>query len=251
MFRAWAALVVVGILAGPDAGSVAPATDPVEMLRKADAPYDAFLEGVIKLRVLVNERGKKPVASQLEVFVKGTDLSLLVFREGKQQGRKVLTQKERVFLIVPTASKPIPVSKSQRLMGAASFGDIARLRFAENYEATVRPAEERVEAASGGTPCRVLDLAAKHSGSAYPSAVLWVGRDDGLARRVRLSLASGKAAKDVSFTSYDGQHRIATMEIRDLLTAGGANVTALVFENYEKRPLDPAIFDPEGARAVP
>jgi hypothetical protein len=41
------------------------------------------------------------------------------------------------------------------------------------------------------------------------------------------------------------------MEIRDLLTAGGANVTNLAFESYEKRPLDPAIFDPEGARAVP
>lgn len=240
MFRAWVGLVGVLILA-----------DPVAMLRKADAPYDAFVEGVIRLRVLVNERGKKPVASELEVFVKGTDLSLLVFRAGKQQGRKVLTQGDRVFLIVPTASKPIPVSKSQRLMGAASFGDIARLRFAEDYEGTVRPAEERLLGANGGTPCRVLDLAAKRPGSAYPSAVLWVGRDDGRARRVRLSLASGKEAKDVAFTSYDGEHRIATMEIRDLLTAGGANVTALVFENYEKRHLDPAIFDPEGARAVP
>ena len=41
------------------------------------------------------------------------------------------------------------------------------------------------------------------------------------------------------------------MEIRDLLAAGGANVTSLVFENYARRPLDPSMFDPEGARAVP
>jgi hypothetical protein len=41
------------------------------------------------------------------------------------------------------------------------------------------------------------------------------------------------------------------MEIRDLMAGGGANVTNLVFESYEKRPLDPAMFDPEGARAVP
>ena len=251
MCKAWAALAAVLILGGPSAGSAARAVDPAGMLRRADAPHDSFPEGVIRLRVVVNERGKKPLASVLQLFVQGTDRSLLVFREGKQQGRKILTLGDRVFLIVPGASRPIPVSKSQRLMGAASFGDIARLRFADEYEATLRPGEERIAAATGETPCRVLDLVAKRAGSAYPTAVLWVGRDGGLARRLRLSLASGKDAKDVLFTSYDDEHRIATMEISDLLTPGGANVTSLVFESYAMRPLDPAIFDPEGARAVP
>ena len=251
MFREWAALATVLILAGSSAGSEVPAIDPAAMLRKADASRDAFAEGVIRLRVVVNERGKKPLASVLQLFVEGTDRSLLVFREGKQQGRKILTLGDRVFLIVPGAARPIPVSKTQRLMGAASFGDVARLRFTDEYEAILRQREERIAGVSGETPCRVLDLAAKRLGSAYPAAVLWVGRDDGLARRLRLSLASGKEAKDVWFTSYDDEHRIATMEIRDLLTAGGANVTNLVFESYEKRPLDPATFDPEGARAVP
>lgn len=251
MSRAWAALATVLILAGSSVRGGAPAVDPAAMLRKADAPHDAFPEGVIGLRVIVNERGKKPLVNVLQLFVDGTDRSLVVFREGKQQGRKILTLGDRVFLIVPGASRPIPVSKTQRLMGAASFGEIARLRFTDEYEATLKPGEERVVSSRGETPCRVLDLAAKRPGVAYPAAVLWLGRDDGLARRLRLSLASGKEAKDILFTSYDDEHRIATMEIRDLLTGGGANVTILVFESYEKRPLDPAIFDPEGARAVP
>ncbi len=251
MCSGWAALATALLLAGPSAGSRAPAVDPAGMLHKADAPHDAFSEGVIRLRVVVNERGKKPLANVLQLYVEGTDRSLVVFREGKQQGRKILTLGDRVFLIVPGASRPIPVSKTQRLMGAVSFGDIARLRFADEYEASLRPGDEPIAGSHGEIPCRVLELAAKRPGSAYPTAVLWVGRDDGLARRLRLSLASGKDAKDVLFTSYDDKHRIATMEIRDLLTAGGANVTNLAFESYEKRPLDPAIFDPEGARAVP
>jgi hypothetical protein len=41
------------------------------------------------------------------------------------------------------------------------------------------------------------------------------------------------------------------MEIRDLLAKGGENVTSLVFERYDEKALDPGIFDPEGARAVP
>ena len=227
------------------------ASDPAAMLHRADAPHDAFPEGLIRMRVVVNERGKKPTATVLDLFVKGTDKSLCVFREGKQKGRKILTLGDRVWLIVPNASRPIPVSKTQRLMGAASFGDIARLRFADEYEATVRPGEFPCEDPGGQTQCRVLDLKAKRAGSAYPTAVLWAGRDDGLARRLRLSLASGKEAKEVLFTGYTEKPRIKTMEIRDLLQRGGENVTSLQFDGYEQRSLDPAMFDPEGARAVP
>ena len=238
-------------LAYANALSQAPTADPAAMLSRADAPHDAFQEGVIRLRVVVRERGREPVANLLELFARGTDQSLCVFREGKQKGRKILTLGDRVFLIVPGASRPVPVSKSQRLMGAASFGDIAQLRFADTYQATLRPDEEPVAGKDGETPCHVLDLKAVRAGSAYPTAVLWAGRDDGLARRLRLSLASGKEAKEVLFTSYGDKHRVATMEIRDLLAKGGENVTALIFESYEPRALDPQTFDPEGARAVP
>ena len=55
----------------------------------------------------------------------------------------------------------------------------------------------------------------------------------------------------MTFTGYGDDQRLRTMEIRDLLVAGGANVTSLVFERYEPKPLDPSIFDPAGARAVP
>jgi hypothetical protein len=239
------------VVAHAIAQAAAPAPDPAAILKRADAPHDAFSEGVIALRVIANERGKKPTESRMEIFVKGTDSSLAVFLEGKQKGRKILTTGDRVLLIVPGASRPIPVSKSQRLMGAASFGDIARLRFAEEYEGTVRSLEESLPGQGGETRCQVLDLKARRKGSAYPIAVLWVGSDDGLARRLHLSLASGKEAKDVTFTRYDDKHRVAVMEIRDRIAAGGANVTQLAFESYDSRALDAALFTPEGARAAP
>ena len=218
-------------------------TDARTLLAKADAPHDAFREGVIRLHVSVADAGKPPVEGVLDLLVKGADASLCIFRDGKQKGRKILTVGDKVWLIVPTASKPVPVSKSQRLMGAASFGDIASLRFADAYEATLRPELE--------DGCHVLDLRAKRKSAAYPTAVLWTGKDDGLARRVRLSLASGKPAKEIAFSNYDGKGRVGAMEIRDLLAAKGKIVTTVTFESYEKREIDPSVFDPEGARAVP
>jgi hypothetical protein len=221
---------------------------PAAMLQRADAPHDAFPEGLIDLRVAVAEHGKEPVEAAIDLFVQGNDRSLCVFREGKQKGRKILTVADHVWLIVPGASRPIPVSKSQRLMGAASFGDIARLRFADEYEGTLREGESAVPGNGGATPCRVLDLKAKRAGSAYPTAVLWIGRDDGLARRLRLSLASGKEAKEVLFTGYGEHLRLASMEIRDLLSKDGGTVTTLAFLSYEPKTLDPKMFEPVGAR---
>jgi outer membrane lipoprotein-sorting protein len=249
MCRRAAALVLT--LLGAPAISGAPPPDATAMLKRADAPHDAFPEGLIRMRVVVDERGKPPVDAAIDLFVKGTDESLCVFREGKQKGRKILTLADHVWLIVPGASRSIPVSKTQRLMGAASFGDIARLRFADEYTASLRQGESDVPGSRGDTPCRVLDLKARRAGSAYPTAVLWTGRDDGLARRLRLSLASGKEAKDVLFTGYRDDLLIETMEIRDLLSKGGEHVTTLRFESYERRPLDPKMFGPEGAREAP
>jgi hypothetical protein len=220
-----------------------PASDPAALLRRADAPHDAFSEGVIRLRVTVVEHGKQPVENLLDLYVQGGDRSLCVFREGKQEGRKILTVGDRVWLIVPNTSRPVPVTKSQRLMGAASFGDIARMRFADEYDAGFGGHQEEA--------FHVLDLTAKRKGAAYPKAVLWIGRASGLPQKLRLSLASGKEAKEVTFTGYGKDMRLAGMEIRDLLAAGAENKTSLAFEGYESKTLDPSIFDPVGARALP
>lgn len=225
--------------------------DPEAWLKRADAPHDAFHEGVIHVRIRVAEAGKEVVESTMDLFVKGTSRALCVFREGKQQGRKILTAGDKVWLIVPTATRPVPVSKGQRLLGAASFGDIARIRFADEYDATLRPEEEPVREPGGETACRVLDLKAKRKESAYAAGVLWVGKDDGLARKLRVSLASGKEAKEVLFTAYPDKPKIGTMEIRDLLASKGESVTTLVFESYAPKALADAMFEPEGARAVP
>jgi hypothetical protein len=249
--RGCGALLLAFLLAGAGASGASAPSDPEAMLERADAPHDAFPEGVIKLRVVVDEKGKSPVSNLMDLFVKGKETSLCVFREGKQQGRKILTVGDRVWLIVPGATRPVPVSKTQRLMGAASFGDIARLRFADEYEAAVRPNDDIVASPRGDVPCRVLDLAARGKGAAYPTAVLWTGRDDGLARRLVLTLASGKAAKEVRFLAYGADLRLRAMEIRDLLASGGDNRTTLTFEGYEPRALDPATFTPDGARAIP
>ena len=56
--------------------------------------------------------------------------------------------------------------------------------------------------AAAGVDCRVLDLKARGRKATYASAVWWIGEDDSLPRKARLSLRSGKVSKEIRFVEY-------------------------------------------------
>ena len=116
----------------------------------------AWLEGIDRTRNAFDEavitahaaqwagNAEQPGAADFDVYTKGRDKALIVFRGGKNSGRKILTNGDRMWLLVPGASNPLPITANQRLMGGASVADVARLRFADDYTATARPGSETV-----------------------------------------------------------------------------------------------------------
>lgn len=156
----------------------------------------------------------------------------------------------RVWLLVPGTTRPIPVSASQRLLGGASIGDVARLSFASEFKATLRGAQEDVD----GFPCRVLDLVSRGPGSSYAGGTLWVDRGDGRPRRALFKLPSGQDAKDVRYAAYveeAGRPVLERLEIEHRLPSERGMKTTLEFIDHETRTLDPGTFDPRRARDVP
>ncbi|MBZ5638592.1 MAG: outer membrane lipoprotein-sorting protein [Acidobacteriia bacterium] len=226
-------------------GAAVPAHD---LLLAADSAWHPIEEGVISLRAVVRERDGTAAASGLDVYVKGSDKVLCVFREGRQQGRRILVVGSRVWLIVPGSKRPVAVSANQRLLGAASVADVARLRLADEFQGSPRSGPELV----GSTPCWVLDLTAKSPRASYASGTLWIGQEDRLPRRLRLALRSGKEAKEILFKVFrrdGGRAVLAEMEIRHLLAHERGEVTVLEFLGNRHVPLDAAIFAPDGARS--
>src|SRR5262245_12690883 len=136
-------------------------------LQGVDDARTAFGEAKISARATQTQDGKPEGSADFEVYVKGRDRALVIFRGGKNDGRKALTVGQKMWLIVPGAENPVPVSPNQRLMGGASFGDVARMRFAEDFTAALRPGSETV----GGQVCRVVDLAASSPKSPYPREI--------------------------------------------------------------------------------
>jgi len=244
------ALLVLATL--PGLAQQAPEPDPDELLRQADAARHALAEGMMRIRVVVRESDQPPAESELDVYVQGEERVLCVFRTGKFQDRRILIREDlgKVWLLAPGTSRAIPITANQILLGGASIADVARRRLFGNYDAVMRPESERVD----GVACRVLDLAARSRKTTYASAVWWIGESDGLPRKARLSLRSGKESKELRFLEYDenqGGPRLLRMEIDHLLRKERGMVTALEFLDYQDRALDSQIFELDGARGTP
>lgn len=242
MFSAAAALLLA--LAEPSAAEVQ------QWLQGVDDARNSFAEAKITARATQWEGQKNLGVADFDIYVKGRDRALIVFRGGRNDGRKALTVGEKMWLLVPGAENPVPITPNQRLMGGASFGDVARMRFAEDFTATLRPGTETV----GGHVCRVLDLTARSPRAPYPKVTLWLDAEgERLPRRLLFFLPSGKEAREVLFTKFrkvGGKMAVAEMEIHDLLGPKSDVVTRLEYLDIQSARIDDSIFTPQGARVM-
>jgi len=243
-------LSVLLALAAIDATAREPESiNAVPLLRAADAALHPIREGIIRVRATVTRTGMDPAVSVVDVYVKGPDHVLCVFREGPLAARRILTVGDRTWLIVPGSERAIPASANQRLLGGASIVDVARLQFDLDFEGVPRPDDEQV----GDTRCGVLDLRARNRRSPFATGVIWIGREDGLPRKALFRLISGMPAKEVLFTEYRRRQEGATlarMRIIHRLPSERGMETDLEMVDFESRPIDPDLFTPDGARRL-
>ena len=113
------------VLLAASTASAAPGAasgDEQSLLAAVDATRNAFDEAVITARATQIVDGRETSSADFDVYVKGRDKGLIVFRGGKNSGRKVQTNGNRMWLLVPGSTNPVPITANQRLLGGASFG---------------------------------------------------------------------------------------------------------------------------------
>ncbi len=164
--------------------------DVQKWLKDVDSARSAFGEAKLRARASQFEDGRQLGTADFDIYVKGRERALIVFRGGKNDGRKALTVGPKMWLIVPGAEHPVPITQNQRIMGGASFADVASIRFAEDFEPALRPGTDKV----GDRVCRVIDLTAKAPTAIYPRATLWLDAEgERLPAKARLLLHVGSA----------------------------------------------------------
>jgi hypothetical protein len=241
MFRA--VLLTAAMAAAPTDAEVH------EWLAAVDQARQAFGEAKITARATQVVDGKPAGTADFDIYVKGRDHALIVFKGGKNNGRKALTVGEKMWLIVPGTENPVPITKNQRLMGGASFGDVASMRLAEDYDAVLRPGTETLD----DKPVYVLDLTAKSPKVPYPKVTLWLDTQDKRARKLRFFLPSGREAREVTFTKFrkiGDKTAVAEMEVVDKLGPNAGEITRLEYLDIQPAKIDDKVFTPEGAKAM-
>ncbi len=226
------------------ATALATEPDSAGLLAAVDAPRQTFLHSSVRVRATTEQPEQAPLTGEFDLHLGSEDQQLVVFRDKRNQGRKFLIVGDKAWLIVPGSKNAIAVTPNQRMLGAMSYSDIARVRLATDYRGELRPGTE--PCGEPAQPCRVMDITAQVKTAPYASGVLWID-DDGLLRKAVYALASGKPAKEITYryAERDGRIEPSGVTLIDLLFPEQTARTTI--EYLERRPAEhpPGTFDPQ------
>lgn len=187
------------------------ADDVAAMLSAADRYRTGSENLQVETEVVVLKKdGSIDKERRYTVFSQAGRKSLVLMRSPAEAGQKVLMLGDDFWLLMPGSSRPLRITPTQKLLGDASTGDIATLRWAEDYSGSVvgeEPCAQAAGAQAGPTPpgtasqCVHLSLTATRKGASYARVELWVGKSRHEPIAAELYVQSEKLAKLARFVT--------------------------------------------------
>jgi outer membrane lipoprotein-sorting protein len=213
-----------------------------DILRRADQAR-GNLEGVTWEVVLESIENARTETMTYEVKARGFDILGENLAPPRSRGNKILMLSGNMWFYKPGLSKPVPISRRQRLLGNAVYGDIASTNYANDYEATPL-AEDNVD----GEVCYVFDLTSKDKKTTYDRIKYWISKDRLVGVKAEYFTVSGKQFKSASMqyantVEINGQARpfISRIVIYDELMSN--DITTLLLRRPRLQPLPNYVFD--------
>ena len=235
-------MTLLPILFAATLPAAAPTAD--QILSSVDRTRNGWTSFVVDVKINNFKNGKPSDQNAYQVFIKGTDRTLVKFMSPEDRGKSLLMLDQAMWLYLPTASRPVRVTPLQRLSGNASNGDIAQTNLAANYTARVTG-----EAKVGTRDAWTLELKARRKGATYQIVNLWVAKSDLTPIQAEFRLHSGKPMKRVEYLEYQtfgAQKMIRRQVMYDLLR--NEEKTVVEYANYERRDLADKLFNQNSMR---
>jgi len=226
--------MMAGLVASPRA-----ADDAARLLAQADGFRGAVDSGVVRVTVTNRDAGRVLEAADFEVSIKGEN-SLVRFLALKSKGQSLLMRGDDMWFFLPAVARPVRITPIQRLLGNVSNGDLARLRYGMDYDASIEG-----DADADGVACTVLDLRARRKGATYQRVRYFVRKTDARPMRAEYFLTSGKPIKTATFgelRELGGRPTLTRITIQDVLHP--ASMTTVDFTEITSRPLPDKLFSP-------
>lgn len=132
------------------------------------------------------------------VIAQANRQSLVLMQSPAEKGQKVLMLGDDFWLLMPASQRPMRITPMQKLLGDASTGDVATMRWSDDYSAALGGQERCASEGGAEQPCWHLSLSAARKGVTYQRIELWLGpRHEPL--RADLYVQSDKLAKQARF----------------------------------------------------
>jgi outer membrane lipoprotein-sorting protein len=215
------------------------ADDATRLLQRSDAFRGGFDSFVTRIRITNYDAERTVEEAEFEASIKG-DNSLVRFLSVRSKGQSLLMRGDDMWFFLPAVARPVRITPIQRLMGNVSNGDIARLRLADDYAASIEgPGDVDGQAAV------ILDLRAKRKGATYQRVRYFVRNSDGRPLKAEYFLTSGKPMKTATFENLRdmaGKPTLTRIVIHDV--ARPASKTTIDLLSLVPQQLADKLFSP-------
>ncbi|PLX79299.1 MAG: outer membrane lipoprotein-sorting protein [Desulfuromonas sp.] len=223
--------------------SMAATVDYYAILEKCDQARGNLAGVTWTVSVLAKERGETNNRSIL-VRSRGFDVVAETLKPAQRKGHKLILVTGNMWFYKPDLSKPVPVSKRQKLLGLAANGDIASTNYAKDYNVL-----STEEGTLQGRPCYIFDLEAKTRHATYQRIKYWVDVSRSVGLRAEFYSSSGEKLLKSAEMEYlneinaaDGVSPfISRMVIKDELMSD--NMTTLTFSDPVVEDIPSHIFN--------
>lgn len=194
------------------------AIDPDSILLKADEirnPSNTY-------RMQVSVSSSDGSRNEFEISIGGKDKSLIkTLNPRRDVGKNFLMLQENMWAYVPNINRSLRVSLNQKISGQASNGDISRMRWYGDYEASL---EKDLDGSWQ------LLLVAKKKGLTYDKIRAWIEKETYRPIKADYMTKTGRRIKHIDFVEFKklaGGLRPSKMIITDATDSSKSSVLTI------------------------
>lgn len=170
------------------------------------------------VRWTVNVTGNKN--AKFVATSQGGKIFAEVIEPADAQGRRYLAESDgNMWFWKPGLSRPVAVSKRQRLSGDAAIGDIASTSFVDGYKITGTEDGE-----VNGEPATIYTMEANSLGDTYAKIRYWVTKSGNLGKKAEFYAKSGNLVRS-STMEYNNQANGKPFLSKMVVSDSGTNIT--------------------------
>lgn len=164
-----------------------------ELLTATDQYRSPYRYAKLELRIDEYKQGLITKSQHYTVYHQEGE-SLVSVVDGANKGNRILLSHKGMFIATKNSSRAIRITPIQRLLGQASYGDLAGLHFSKNYTPSILKQTENTF---------ILELIAKKSSATYHKIILSIDKKNQQPIDAMAYLISGKLYKKMHYEIAD------------------------------------------------